>query len=298
MSTTQSSDLGPRSRAKRRLPARTAGRLVVVAGLLAGPLALPPLMQQASAADHQVNIQNLQFNPADITANVGDQVIWTSHDPDTHGVTGGPMNSPDLHQGDTFRFTISQPGDITYGCRFHPAMHGTIKVAGGGGGGGAPAPQPGGPAPAPAPPAPAPGGAPDIGALLAQLLAGLLGGIPHSVPGPAPVVTPAATHVLPLFGGMGDLATMPAAPHPAAVSNPDDPTKEPKPDAAPKPGEAPKPEPEQQDLLPKLDLPKLGALPKLPLPGGAPELPVLPVLGSLLDPGNPGSAPSPGGLVG
>lgn len=182
------SDLASRSRSKKtRRRARTAGRLVVVASVLAGPLALPPLVGSAEAGAHQVTIQGLQFQPAEMSASVGDEIVWTSKDPDTHGVNGGPMSSPDMHQNDSFRFTISQPGDITYGCRFHPSMHGVIKVAGGGGGS-APPPAPSGPAPAPAPaPPPAPGGgAPDLGALLAQLLAGLLGGVPHSVPGAPP----------------------------------------------------------------------------------------------------------------
>jgi plastocyanin len=244
----------------------------VVAGLLAGPIALPPLLQQASAADHQVNIQGLQFNPADITANVGDQVVWTSHDPDTHGVTGGPMSSPDLHNGDTWRFTVSQPGDITYGCRFHPSMHGTIKVMGSGGGG-APAPQPGGPAPAPAPP-PAPGGGgglPDIGALLAQLLGGLLGGVPHSVPAPggAPVVAPAAAPALPpasrVVGMPGPSAglRLSAVPSPGkSEPNAAPGSAKPEPDAAPKPGRTP----------------GISALPTLAAvldPGGLPALPGL-----------------------
>ena len=193
MSTTPPSDSSSRSRAKTRrtttrrcAPAVRAGRLVVVAGLLAGPIALPPLLQQAQAADHQVTIQGLQFVPADVTANVGDQIVWVDNDSDVHGVTGGGLNGPEMHKGDTYKLTISQGGDISYTCRFHPEMHGTIKVMGSGVGGGAPAPQPGGPAPAPAPPPPAPGGGgglPDIGTLLAQLLGDLLGGVPHSVPG-------------------------------------------------------------------------------------------------------------------
>ncbi len=82
----------------------------------------------AFAATHSVSLQNLQYNPATLTVNVGDSVTWTNNDTVTHSVTGGPLNSPDLNPGATYSVAFSSPITIDYHCRFHPDMVGRLIV--------------------------------------------------------------------------------------------------------------------------------------------------------------------------
>lgn len=143
-----------------RLTRSRSTRIVAaVLAFLVSAVGLGFLGATAHAATHSVSLQNLQYNPSDLTVNVGDTVSWTNNDNTTHSVTGdGGINSPDLQPGNNYSFTFNQPGDYTYHCRFHPDMQGTVHVKGGG----APAPPPPSPAPpppsnpSPPPPSPAP----------------------------------------------------------------------------------------------------------------------------------------------
>ncbi len=81
-----------------------------------------------------VAIQNYSFIPASITVSKGTTVAWTNLDTADHTVTSvepSPMvlNSPVIHQGNTFQFTFNRTGTYTYICNIHPFMRGTVTVA-------------------------------------------------------------------------------------------------------------------------------------------------------------------------
>jgi plastocyanin len=84
----------------------------------------------------QVSMQNIQFEPRDVTINAGETVTWTNdeavaHDVDGSGPGGDFSSGPEggMDQGATFKFTFDEPGKYDYVCRVHaPGMAGTITV--------------------------------------------------------------------------------------------------------------------------------------------------------------------------
>jgi len=95
----------------------------------------------AVAANGDVSIVKLTFQPAQVTIGVGDTVTWTVTDalPEGHTVTSG---MPDAGSGDvfdsglgldengqTFEFTFEEAGTFPYYCRIHgAAMSGEVVV--------------------------------------------------------------------------------------------------------------------------------------------------------------------------
>jgi amicyanin len=81
-----------------------------------------------------VSIKSLAFNPATVSAKVGQTVTWTNDDSPPHNVTyvKGPKfdSSPTMNPGATFHIKLTQPGTIDYFCSIHPFMKGSIVVSG------------------------------------------------------------------------------------------------------------------------------------------------------------------------
>ena len=85
----------------------------------------------------QVGMQNIQFDPKDITVKPGETITFTNDESIPHDVhkqsgPGGDFSSgPDggMQQGDTFELKLDQPGKYEYVCHVHaPGMAGTITV--------------------------------------------------------------------------------------------------------------------------------------------------------------------------
>jgi plastocyanin len=84
----------------------------------------------------EVSMQNIQFEPADVTVDAGQTVTWTNDEGVAHDVEGsgpggefssGPAGG--MQQGDTFSHTFEEPGTYEYVCRVHaPGMAGTVTV--------------------------------------------------------------------------------------------------------------------------------------------------------------------------
>jgi plastocyanin len=84
-----------------------------------------------------VTMQNIQFDPSDVTIKAGETVTWTNAEGVPHDVdkTSGPgpqfSSGPEggMMEGDTFAQTFDQAGTYEYVCRVHaPGMAGTIEV--------------------------------------------------------------------------------------------------------------------------------------------------------------------------
>ena len=83
-----------------------------------------------------VGMQNIQFDPAEVTVNAGETVTWTNdeavaHDVDGSGPGGDFSSGPEggMKEGDEFAFTFDEPGTYDYVCRVHaPGMAGTVTV--------------------------------------------------------------------------------------------------------------------------------------------------------------------------
>jgi amicyanin len=85
----------------------------------------------------QVGMQNIQFDPRDITVKAGETITFTNDEAVPHDVhkTSGPgddFSSGDtggMQEGDTFELKLDQPGKYDYVCKVHaPGMAGSITV--------------------------------------------------------------------------------------------------------------------------------------------------------------------------
>ncbi len=85
----------------------------------------------------QVGMENVQFDPKDLTVKVGETITFTNNEAVPHDVhktsgPGGDFSSGDtggMQQGDTFELALDQPGKYAYVCKVHaPGMAGTITV--------------------------------------------------------------------------------------------------------------------------------------------------------------------------
>jgi len=79
---------------------------------------------------NEVWIDDLAFEPFNITVSVGATVTWTNNDEVSHTVTSDDMSfeSEVLTNGETFQFTFTEAGQYFYHCALHPEMHGVVTV--------------------------------------------------------------------------------------------------------------------------------------------------------------------------
>lgn len=97
---------------------------------------------QAAVRTDMVTIEGFSFGPPAAAVAVGTTVTWTNKDGTAHTVTSGTLPGagsvsgvPDGKfdqmvdgQGGTFTFTFAQAGTVTYFCRFHSNMRGSVEA--------------------------------------------------------------------------------------------------------------------------------------------------------------------------
>ena len=90
----------------------------------------PPATESSIA--NAVAIKDFAFAPGATTVKVGTTVTWTNQDQDPHTVTstgsGGPLRSPTLQTGQSYRYTFTKAGAFDYLCTIHPFMTATVTV--------------------------------------------------------------------------------------------------------------------------------------------------------------------------
>jgi predicted secreted protein with PEFG-CTERM motif len=124
-----------------------------VAAFLVAALAFPS--QAAFAATVNVDIvpgalskSTDAYSPNPVQANVGDTVVWTNKDSTIHtnlsgdptngatGDFGGTTDNPTIiPPNGTMEYTFEEAGEFPFWCNLHPAMIGSVIVAGEGGNG-------------------------------------------------------------------------------------------------------------------------------------------------------------------
>lgn len=82
--------------------------------------------------DTEVVMQNISFQPNDLTVAAGSEVTWTNEDGVTHTATSDDTvwDSGNLSSGESFSHTFEEAGTYTYTCQIHPTMQATITVEG------------------------------------------------------------------------------------------------------------------------------------------------------------------------
>jgi len=103
-------------------------RLAAVAALLALPIGASVLAAGAPAT-HTVTIDGTRYEPATLTVNRGDTVVWINKDPFPHTVTAAPIfDSGSIAAGARWSYTARKAGDFAYICTLHPNMAGRLVV--------------------------------------------------------------------------------------------------------------------------------------------------------------------------
>ena len=75
-----------------------------------------------------VAVADNSFTPASLEVAVGDKVTFENEGAIAHTVTGDDFDSGSLAPGETFTFTASKAGTVSYVCTLHPGMQGSIEV--------------------------------------------------------------------------------------------------------------------------------------------------------------------------
>ena len=89
--------------------------------------AAPPA---AGPKTYTVAIENMQFNPGQLTVHRGDRIVWVNKDlfPHTATADGHTFDSGSIAQNGSWTYVAGKPGEYSYGCTFHPTMKATLTV--------------------------------------------------------------------------------------------------------------------------------------------------------------------------
>ena len=109
--------------ADRRMLAVLGSSLLAVAMIADRAIAAEP-------ATHTVTIENMQFDPAELSVKRGERVVWVNKDLFPHTVTadGKAFDSGDIAAGESWTYIATAPGSYAYTCTYHPSMKGTLSV--------------------------------------------------------------------------------------------------------------------------------------------------------------------------
>lgn len=93
-------------------------------------LLLTGLTPSTPVRSSPIHIRNFAFTPAADTVRVGHAVTFRNHDlvPHTATADSGGFDSGSITADGAWRFVARRKGVVTYHCRFHPTMHGTLVI--------------------------------------------------------------------------------------------------------------------------------------------------------------------------
>jgi plastocyanin len=77
-----------------------------------------------------VSMKDLTFQPAELTVERGDTIVWNNMDMVPHSATArdGSWDSKAIASDSSWRYVADKSGRYSYYCVFHPMMLGTIEV--------------------------------------------------------------------------------------------------------------------------------------------------------------------------
>ena len=104
------------------------GVRVAIAALLA--LCLVTSASAGPGKTYTVTIENMQFNPQELTVHRGDRIVWVNKDlfPHTATAAGKTFNSGSIAANASWSYVAVRRGDYAYGCTFHPTMKARLIV--------------------------------------------------------------------------------------------------------------------------------------------------------------------------
>ena len=86
--------------------------------------------QQRKPKTHTVIMENMRFQPRNLTVTRGDTIVWINKDLVPHTATSkaGKFDSQVIPAEKSWRFTARKKGEFAYICAFHPTMTATLQV--------------------------------------------------------------------------------------------------------------------------------------------------------------------------
>lgn len=89
-----------------------------------------PLVKAQPVAPNAVAIRGIAFRPSTVDVAPGTEVTWRNGDATAHTVTAtdGAFDSGTVDQGERFAFAFRTSGTVTYFCKIHPDMRGSVRV--------------------------------------------------------------------------------------------------------------------------------------------------------------------------
>jgi len=88
-----------------------------------------PEPERAVPVVHTIVISAMQFNPAELTLQKGDTIVFVNNDLVVHDITQEPdktWSSSNLSPGQSYRMAVRESSN--YFCSIHPAMKGKLVV--------------------------------------------------------------------------------------------------------------------------------------------------------------------------
>lgn len=85
----------------------------------------------SQTATNEVEIEDFNFTPKNITVKKGTTVKWTNKDSAAHTVTsdsGNKLDSENLEKGESYEVTFDEVGSFAYHCALHASMTGKVTV--------------------------------------------------------------------------------------------------------------------------------------------------------------------------
>ncbi|MBV9557702.1 MAG: cupredoxin domain-containing protein [Pseudolabrys sp.] len=99
------------------------------AGVLLAAMLGCAVCAPAQAETIAVAINNVAYAPTEISARVGDTIVWTNNDIVAHTATARDKSwDYNILPKKTTSMTVNKAGTIEYFCRYHPNMVGHIAV--------------------------------------------------------------------------------------------------------------------------------------------------------------------------
>src|SRR5579864_8970594 len=97
--------------------------------LLIAAVAFGAMTVPAHAATVTIVMENLVISPAEVSAKVGDTVVWINKDVFAHTATAknGDFDVT-LPPKKSTAFVVKKAGTVDYYCRYHPNMKATLKT--------------------------------------------------------------------------------------------------------------------------------------------------------------------------
>lgn len=106
------------------------GVALITFGLAGGLAGAANAAAHAKKADHVVEIKGMAFSPKNITVKAGETIMFINKDAAPHTATAknDSFNTGRLKKGESAMVTVSTAGDISFFCKIHPSMKGSVTA--------------------------------------------------------------------------------------------------------------------------------------------------------------------------